>query len=465
MSAPTQKSRLYIWLYALPNLPLAFPTLPVFVMLPTFYAQDMGLGLGVTGLVLALTRLTDVVTDPVIGFLSDRVPTPWGRRKPWMALGGIMAGVAFYHLVLPPESAGIWHLALWSIVLYLGWTMVAVPYAAWGAELSNDYMERTRITSVREAAMLVGVVLAGAAPFMVEAFALDIDPIVLLCAMTLLIGGPTLLCVIALVPRTFIAETSFKQAPATTTLSIAALKELWRNAVFKRLVAAWFINGVAVGLPAALFPLFLEHVLGVSDTQQGLLIFLYFAFGILSLPLWLWLSARHGKHRVWVWAMALASMAFLAVPTLSMGDWVAFAIICMMTGAALGADLALPPAMQADVVDYHAWRTGEKRAGLAFAIWSMMTKAALALSIGLGFQVLEMSPFDSSLPVGDPNQVLWPLVALYALLPVALKLIAMWLVWSYPLTPHRYAAIQNRLQRRSPPAHPVPSGLTHGVLQ
>ena len=438
-----------IFAYAAPGFALAMPTLPVFVLLPAFYANDVGLGLAVTGVVLLLARLTDVITDPLIGLFSDRWPTPWGRRKPWIVVGGIIAAVALTALVLPPSDASAWYLAGTAVALYLGWTMVSVPYSAWGAELSYDYNERTRITSGREGLMLVGIVFAGSVPLITEVMfgAASPSPLVVLCFLTIIFG------IIGVVLLVWLVE----EPPRSTSLvkpGRAAVAALFADPVFVRLVAAWFINGLAVGLPAALFPLFLEHVLGVSDLQGGILIFIYFATGVMSLPLWIWLSGRYGKDRIWILAMVVACAAFLTVPVVGAGDWLIFAVICLITGAVLGADLALPPAMQADVVDYHTWRTGEHRAGLAFAVWSMATKAALALSVGAGFLILDISPFESALSFGAGEQVLWPLIALYALIPVAFKCLAIWVMRAYPLSPRRTWAIQSRLMRRSLPATP-----------
>lgn len=121
-------------IYALPAFALAMPTIPAYVYLPTFYAETLGLGLA--GAVLLVARGLDVITDPLIGIASDRLPTRWGRRKPWIVAGALLAAVALIQLFQPPDDVGPAHLLVWSVALYFGWTLIAVPYAAWGAELS-----------------------------------------------------------------------------------------------------------------------------------------------------------------------------------------------------------------------------------------------------------------------------------------------------------------------------------------
>lgn len=444
---PPDSPRLPLWLllvYGLPALALAIPTIPVYVQLPSFYATEIGLSLGAVGGALLAARLLDVVTDPLIGVLSDARPTRFGRRKPWIALGALLGGYAMMQLFLPPPGAGPAYLLLWAALLYLGWTLVAIPYAAWGAELSADYHERARITSLREGASLLGVLAAGALLAGGPQFGWSpADTQASVGFAAILIGAPTLALLLWLVPET--------REPAVGPVSPklgALLGGLQRNPPFLRLILAWLLNGLANGLPAALFPLYLRHVLQVGEHLQGMLIFAYFASGIAAIPLWLRLSRRIGKHRSWCAAMLLCCAAFILVPFLAPGEWQLFLVVCLVTGAALGADLALPPALQADVVDYDSWKFGRPRAGLLFALWSMASKLALAAAVGIAFPALDLLGFDATAAENTPRALL-SLVVIYALVPVVIKLITVTLVWNHPLTSRRHRAIRHRLARRS----------------
>ncbi|MEX0695017.1 MAG: MFS transporter, partial [Rhodospirillales bacterium] len=148
--------------YALPALVIALPTIPVYIHLPALYGVHLGLGLAATGFILLLARMFDAITDPLIGALSDRFSFRGARRKPWIAIGGIIAGAGLVKLLNPAIGVDATYLLVWSIVTYAGWTMIAVPYLAWGAELSQDYDERTRITAWREGLALIGILGAGA---------------------------------------------------------------------------------------------------------------------------------------------------------------------------------------------------------------------------------------------------------------------------------------------------------------
>lgn len=440
-------SRLPLWklvVYGLPAIALAIPTIPVYVQLPSYYATAVGLSLSAVGAAMLGARLLDVVTDPLIGLLSDGRPTRFGRRKPWIALGALLGGYAMMQLFLPPAGASAFYLLLWASLLYLGWTLVAIPYAAWGAELSVDYHERACITAMREGAGLFGVLTAGALLAAMPHFGWSLGEAQASVGLAaILIGAPTLALLLWLVPE------PGATGPAAARQDAAALVTgLQRNRPLLRLTLAWFMNGLANGLPAALFPLYVRQGLQVGEMLQGALIFAYFAAGIAAIPFWLWLSRRIGKHRTWCAAMLLCCAAFVAVPFIPAGQWPIFLAVCLLTGAALGADLALPPAMQADLVDYDAWKFGRPRAGLLFALWSMVSKLALAGAVGFAFPALDWLGFDAN-NSANPPQALLGLVVIYAVLPIVLKLVSIAIIWGHPLTARRQAAIRRRLGRRA----------------
>jgi Na+/melibiose symporter-like transporter len=440
MTATTRRTLI---LYGLPGLALAMPTIPVFVFLPTLYAETVGLGLAAVGTVLLAARLIDGITDPLVGVMSDRLPTRWGRRKPWIALGGLLAGPALVMLFLPPDDAGIGHLLLWSVVLYVGWTLISVPYTAWGAELSDDYNERARITGWREGLMIVGILVAGAMPVLATTLGLGEDAgLGMVAGAAIVLGLPAIVLLLAMVPEV--------PLPAGPRRDLGSLwhqaKGVLRNRPFTRLLAAWVLNGMAGGLPAALFPLYLQHGLGVDEATRDRLILIYFVAAVVAIPGWLALSRAWSKHRAWAAAMALACVSFIWVPLLGPGDVMPFLVICILTGAALGADLALPPAMQADVIDLDALRTGQRREGVFFALWGMGTKGALALAVGLAFPVLDWVGFRAGAETNTPL-ALGTLAALYALVPVVLKVGVLALVWNHPMTRRRQTIIQKRLSR------------------
>lgn len=428
--------------YGLPGLPLAVLTLPVYIFIPTLYSQDLGLDLAMIGLILAVTRIVDAVSDPVIGVLSDKTQSRFGRRKPWLVLATPLTMLCLYMLFVPPDDAGPLYLLVWSLTLTVAWTMILLPYGAWGAELSGDYDTRTRITATREGLVLAGTMAATALPAFLTFMGMpDVRTHTAYIAIMVLV----LLPVTVLWAGLAVPDTKWVQ-PATPLSFKKGMALLGRNGPFLRLIASYLINAVANGLPATLFILFVNHVIG--EENYGPILFAYFLSGLLAIPFWLLVSYRFGKHRTWVAAMLWACAIFIWTPfVVGEGDVTLFLIISILSGIGVGADLALPASIQADVIDLDRLETGEQRTGLFFALWSVATKMALALAAAIAFLTLAGVGFDAQADwvTGNSAFALQTLALLYAGLPVLLKLIAISLMWSFPIDAAKQQEIRTRI--------------------
>lgn len=433
-------SALTLLAYGLPALPLAALTLPVYALLPKHYA-NLGVAVGAIGIALLIARLWDVITDPLVGWLSDRTTGRFGRRKPWVLAGLPVTMVAVWALFLPTGSVGLVHLVAWSFVLYLGWTMMFVPYTAWGAELAGDYDERTRVAAYRDVLFLLGsisapviinAVGAGEAGMEGEALrALGLFVLLLLPVAALLLAWK--------VPEPV-------QPPRRKRIGFKrGFILLAGNKPFQRLVLAYLLNGLANGLPGQLFLFYVQFVL-LEGERAGLLLLAYLVSGLLAVPLWLKLSARYGKHRVWSWAMLWACGWFACVPLLGPGDFWGFLAICVLTGSVLGADLILPSSMQADVVDQDTARGGTARTGVYFAIWGLATKLALALA-ALGLTAAAWFGFRAA--ADNTPEALTALTVIYSLVPIVFKVAAVGLLWRWPITAEVQADLRRRIAARS----------------
>ncbi len=434
--------------YGLPSLPTTILTFPLFVLLPTFYAQDLGLGLGLVGAVLLGSRIWDAVSDPLVGILSDHINTPWGRRRPWMIAGTPLALISSWFLLVPGEGVGGGYLLGWTIALYIGGTMILIPYNAWGAEISGHYHERARVTSFREIFVLVGGITAAVLVAVLQSDRAEALRI------TALIVVVTLPISVAIAVRFVPDQPKSLEQRLTFSRARAAVRS---NKPFQRLVAAFFLNSLANGFPITLFLLFVQHNLRADDTMLSWILGAYFVMALVSVPFWLVLSKRFGKHRVWTLAMILVCAFFIWVPLLGEGDAWWLLTISLFTGFGLGADLVLPPAMQADVVDLDELRHREKRTGVFFAVWSIALKLSLALAAGIAFPILEWVDFQRVVGDNLPGALL-TLAILYAIVPVIFKVAAIALMWRFPLTAAKQAQIRRLIaakDRRDSAARPV----------
>jgi Na+/melibiose symporter-like transporter len=394
------------------------------------------------GAVLLAARLWDVVTDPLIGVLSDRTPGRLGRRKPWMLAGLPLAVVSVWLLFVPPAGADWVHLLVWTVLLYTGGTMIQLPYNAWAAEITGDYHERSRVAAVREVAIVLGTVGAMAGPAVLT---LDRGTIMAGFAwgLSTLLPLGVLACVVALPD-----DARAKTAAAVRKFSWAVI---WGNRPFRQLIVAYFLNGIAYGLPATLFLLYVEYVLEAKAWAWPLL-GVYFVCAVAGVPVWLRLSRRFGKHRVWMAAMGMAAASFWIAVLLGPGDVWWFLAVCVLTGLPLGGELALPPSMQADVIDLDTLRSGRRRSGLFFAAWGVATKVPLALAVGIAFPALALAGFEQGADSQSPS-ALFALAALYALLPCAIKLLSIWLLRGYPIDAAEQARIKGKVAAgEGPPA-------------
>ncbi|MDX5334342.1 MAG: MFS transporter [Gammaproteobacteria bacterium] len=428
--------------YGLPGLPLALLGLPLYVYLPTFYAEDLGLPLALVGAVLLLARGLDVLTDPLIGLLSDRGHAALGR-KAFIALGVPLLLLGIESLFRPDGSPGGLYLLGWTLAAYLGWTLISVPYGAWGAELPrgpDSYHQRSRLAAWREGFMILGTLAAVALP---AALGIAGDAGATLARFANLLWWLLPLAVAIALWRVPPAP----RQPATATRGWRALSgALRQDAHGRRLLLAYLLNGIANGLPATLFLLFVTHNLQAPGWTGGLLA-AYFVSGVLALPAWLWLARRIDKARAWAASMLVASLAFLAVPWLGPGDAGLFLVICLVSGLGLGADLALPASIQADLAMRRQARDGAPRAGAWFGLWGMVTKLALALAVGIAFPLLALAGLD---PEAGPTPSL-ALGLLYGGLPILFKLAACALAWHLPRLD---TDTPTQEDTHAPPTHP-----------
>lgn len=411
--------------YAAPAIPLAALTLPLYIIVPTFYSETLGVPLAAVGAALLLVRVVDAISDPLIGWVADRTRTRWGRRRTLFFASLPLTGGAGLMLFWPPEDAGAGYLAFWGVVLSIGYTATLISYASWGAELASDYRGRSRVAGYREALTLVGSLVAIALPFAIglDGAANGVHGLAVLgvgvALLLLMLGGAA----VWLVPE-----------PVEHTRSALGLRDglahMARNKPFVRLIVAFLVNGLANAIPATLFLYFVSERLGAPE-MRGPLLLLYFAAGVAGTPIALWVAGRIGKHRAWCWAMLCTCAVFAFAPFLGEGDVALFAIISALTGLTLGFDLALPASIQADVVDVDTATSGEQRTGIYFAAWSLATKLALAAAVGLAFPLLAGFGFSPEGP--NPQAALTALAVVYAWVPVTLKLCAIALMWNFPL--------------------------------
>ena len=399
--------------YGALGLPLAFVALPLYVVLPNHYATEFGIPLATLGALLLGARLFDAVADPLIGRWIDGLFLHSARRVLGVAaVAACVLALGFRGLFFPPVQAAqgaqailVWCAALLAVT-YLSYSVLSVLHQAWGARLGGDEAQRARIVSWREGLALVGVLVASVLP---SVAGLSITSVVFTAALAL---------AVALLWQAPLAT----QGKAQT--GIARLTAPLAVPAFRRLLAIYLVNGVASAVPATLVLFFIRDRLQAQPFEP-LFLASYFAAGALSMPLWLRAVARLGLARAWLLGMGLAIVTFAWAALLGAGDVAAYTAVCIASGVALGADLTLPGALLAGVIQQQGH--GQRLEGAYFGWWNFATKLNLALAAGIALPLLALFGYA---PGGRDAGALQALTLAYCLLPCALKLIASALLWT-----------------------------------
>lgn len=434
--------------YALPAFALAVVGIPVYVYIPKFYTDVVGIHISILGLLLFSVRIFDAVTDPAIGLISDNTVTRYGRRRPYMAVGSVFVAATMLLLFNPPEMsvrmATVWF-GVWIYALFLFWTTVAVPYESLGPEITFDYNERTSLFGMRDGFLIAGTLAAASSPALVNwLFDLPDTPqgqraqffwIAVVYA-PLLIG--TCWWCVHVVTETSVGQTS------RTFGFLQGLKYVSRNRPFMILLISYTISAIGSNLPATLILYYVEYVL--QSQMADFFLLLYFVTGILFLPGWVWTARRIGKKRAWLSAMLINTGAFVGVFFLGPGDAAIYGVLVVVSGIGFGATLALPSAIQADVIDYDEFLTGSRREGQYVGLWSISKKMAAAIGIGAGLTILGWAGYKPN--VEQSETVIFTLRALYAGIPSLFNLIAFAIALAYPIDRGLHGQIRTAIEQR-----------------
>lgn len=404
--------------YGLMGFPLAFAALPLYVVLPNYYARSLGLSLATVGTLLMVVRLVDAVVEPWLGRASDAL-FAYSARVVLLAVGVVallhwvgMAGL-FFPAVIEPWALSVW-LVLGLLVTCMAHSLLVITHQAWGVRLGGDDLLRGRIVAWREGLGLVGVIAA-------SVLSVVWGPGVMLAVL----GGALLLGCLA-----WWRAPQPVPLPLSQRLVAMPLLQPLAQPQFRRLLIIFMCNGIASAIPAALMLFFAQDRLQASEASIALFLVLYFVCGAASMPLWLRAVRAVGLAWSWLAGMLLAVVCFAWTAGLGSGQIYAFATICALTGVALGADLALPGTMLSKLIAQQGAQGSHDGAYLGW--WNLATKLNLALAAGATLPLLQWLGYA---PGSQDAQALQHLAWAYALVPCVLKLLAalllyvLWIRW------------------------------------
>lgn len=469
-------SRTTLYAHGSLGLPLAVIGYPLSIWIPAHYSGGLGISLAAVGTILMLARLTDVVTDPIVGELSDRWNTRFGRRKHWIVLGSAVMMLGVYNLFMPAPDVGLYYFLIWLAVFFLGSTMIVLPHRAWGAELSPDYHQRSRVTAAREFYVLGGLMVAAAVPMIVEiradgaavgevfstlwqdaigAFGGEFRERKIVDRATL--TGPvltglawTIICLLpicALIVISLVKEPPAPSKHIKRPTFIDGIKLVAKNGPMLRVLLIVILVTFGEAFRNAVSLFFIRDIVGVPTI--GAAYFFYFIAGLGAIPFWLALGRRIGKHRAFMCTLIIVASVSTANLFLDYGDYLPFFLLFIIKGFCFGGLQFLPLSMLADVIDVDSARSGSQRSGTYFAFLGFSEKLALAFGTGVSLNIVGLMGFDPSGGVAASTEGgVTALRMVYCLGPVFFYGMAMKLIWNYPLTPARHARLRETIDRR-----------------
>ena len=433
------------------NFPTSAAGMPMFIFILPFYADDLGLGLSIVGIIFFLGRFTDILTDPVMGVLIDKFPSKWGKHKLWIFLSAPVFMVATYLIFLPMtyQPTGLYFFGS-LFLIYSAFTLSSITQLSWASFLAPDYDDRTKLLTLRELMALLGMFSVIAIPAFVEIN----DPSLQAKVNAI---GIFILLVIPLI--TFnalknVPDSVQSTSEETLTNPFKDFKGLFKNKMLNKIVIAAVLIAFCMSLNGALYLIWMEVVIELPEYSSRLML-AYYIVSVLGLTLWRYLGIKTSKH----FAAGISCIYAIVVLTFGfIGYWFIkdladlpklFAVgsFIVLYGFAFSGPLPLINAIVADISDKLNLDVGENISGTVFSYLTTLTKVGFALAAVIPYLVLEMLwGFDISIGIENSNSSKMAIFYIYTFVPIISYSIAAYLLFSHSLSREEHARIKANLQ-------------------
>lgn len=428
--------------------PIVAVGMPVTTFLPPLYAGSGQLGLAVVGTIFMLARIWDVISDPIVGVLVDRYHWRFGPRKAWILLSIPILCITAYFLYMPQEgeAASAPLLLFQLILLYTGWTLLQTAHQAWGADLTPDYDERSRLFGAREMVNVFGSIFILALPALFGLWIVvgEFVEVAIMGWFLIVMLPVTALIAFLFVPDRLNTKTKDSSDAISLKTILSSLKEktLWQ------LLFIEIAIGIGVGVTSATFVFVARGVVGF-DGAVSMILLVYFVAAIVGVPIWLALSRRLEKHTSLQIACLYSLVGtLLQIPVILYGSQALFVVFVALLGLGFGGPQALLRAMMADQVDREEVRSGQNKAGFYFAFMNTSYKVGQAAAVAIAFFLLAIIGFDPEVPENKDYHL--GLVMVFSLVPAMTFALSAWLCHRYPLDRKRHEMLSNKLKETRP---------------
>ena len=431
--------------YGLPNFAGMAMGVPIGIHMTKFYSDTIGIAIGFIALAQVLARALDALTDPLMGWLSDRTRTRWGRRRPYILVGAPLTAISMVALFGPPDGITPLMGAAWFTTAFTAYfffhTVYYIPHYGLGPELTSDYHERSSLFAWRDGISLVGQAFASASPAIVIVWIKSQGMGQAEAERTVFLWfavGMSVLLVISYYWMCWRIPENPEFSARKPNPLVPGVRRVLRNQPFRILLICYFVTTVTAGGIGVLMPFYLRYAMGIEDWVEwmGVALLLGYGTGAVTLPVFVRLARRFGKKQVWILSFVLSFICqalLTALPSFIQGNagapWVMG--FFMIGGMSFSTGQFLAPSMQADVIDYDELYTGKRREAQYGALWSIVTKFAIIPSSAVPLAVLATLGFAPN--VAQTDAVNWAIRLLYAGLPGTMMLVAIFFALRYPI--------------------------------
>ena len=443
--------------YAAPSLTTAWLMTPVAIV-QGIYAKYYGLSLTLIATIVLVARLVDAVSDPLIGYWSDRYYQRRGSRKPFILMGGLLFIVCAYFLYVPPANVGAWYFTGWFIAFYLAWTLFEVPHITWASELAANAKDKTKIYSTRMMAGYAGLLCFYMVPLLPIFDSHAITPETL--RVSVMIAGllmlPLLMFGLKVTPnhhgkqnikpackdQNHLISTDIEARQALLPLSDTLLK----NRPFLLLISAYALVNIGASMWYGLAFIFVDIYLGMGE-QFAQMFMLAFAIGVLVTPVWYKIAIHLGKKNTWLASIFLFVFCYLFTGTLTPGDTSFIELLVLKGVQTIGFVCmgVMSQSMLAEICDYGIWKFKREQSATYFSVYTFATKATGAIATAIGLALAGWYGFDATAATQTESGVRGLILAM-TWIPLVFTGLAVVCVFLSPIDTRRHAIIQRRLE-------------------
>jgi Na+/melibiose symporter-like transporter len=423
--------------------PLFAVQVPLGVYLPAILAQHYGLSLAAIGLIFLLAKTWGVFTDPIVGALSDRTHNGFGRRRIWILAGGVAFGLSVLLLFFPPSHVTALYLGTALFALYLGWSMLQIPYFAWSGEVSAGYHERTRVATYQAVSGAIGLLLVLLLPTITDQLYPGDG--------ALKLGAMGAIVLVTLVPGLVLTLRAFPEPPAPKAVSAAksplhTFALIFGNRLLMRVLISDFAMILGQMTRGVLFVFFIGVYMELPRWSSGLFLVQY-VFGVGAGPIWMLVGRYLGKHRAAIAAEIAQVLINLGLLYVVPGQISLLLVLTIAQGLAQGSGNLMLRSMVADVADKHRLDSGEDRTALFFSVFSISMKAGTAAAVGIALPLVAWLGFDPQNAHNSPH-ALHGLLLTFALGPAVLHALAALCISGFPLDAAAHERVRRQLAER-----------------